>query len=205
MNESKPVKPEATLKDLSDDTSGAYLDRQFLIAMPSLSDPNFARGVTLLCQHNDEGALGINVNLPAEHDLGEVLRQLDIDCDDPSITGRSVVMGGPVHRERGFVLHSPDREWESSVALSDEIIITTSRDVLAAIAGGEGPEKYIVALGYAGWAPGQLEDEMRQNAWLTVTMDSHIIFDAPLDQRWDQALNRLGISERQLSTFGGHA
>lgn len=183
----------------------SYLERQFLIAMPGMADPNFSRGVTLLCQHNEEGALGITVNRVSEFVLEDVLEQLDIECADPEIAATPVYAGGPVHPERGFVLHSTDRQWDATVAVGSEIYVTTSRDVLEAIAAGEGPEKYLVALGYAGWDSGQLESEMRENAWLSVMARAEILFDLPPDARWEQAVASLGIDFASLQPAGGHA
>jgi putative transcriptional regulator len=183
----------------------SYLEQQFLIAMPGMEDPNFMRGVTLLCQHNEEGALGITVNRQSEYVLEDVLEQLSIECDDPELGGMPVYTGGPVHPERGFVLHSRDRSWEATVEVGDGICVTTSRDVLEAIAAGEGPEKFLVALGYSGWESGQLESEMRDNAWLSVMASADIIFDLPVDERWERAVARLGIDVSSLQPAGGHA
>ncbi|MFW5926997.1 MAG: YqgE/AlgH family protein [Wenzhouxiangella sp.] len=173
--------------------------------MPGMADPNFSRGVTLLCQHNEDGALGITVNRVSEYVLEDVLEQLDIDCSDPGIASTPVYAGGPVHPERGFVLHSTERQWDATVAVGSEICVTTSRDVLEAIASGEGPEKYLVALGYAGWDAGQLEDEMRENAWLNVMARADILFDSPPDARWEHAVASLGIDFSSLQPAGGHA
>jgi putative transcriptional regulator len=182
-----------------------YLDRQMLIAMPGMVDGNFAGSVTLLCQHNDEGAIGITINRLSDFSLGEILSQLHIDCTDNAIRNLPVVEGGPVAPDRGFVLHTPLEGFESSLPVSKEIMVTTSRDILAAIASGKGPEKYLVALGYSGWGGGQLEGELRQNAWLSVEADSSIVFDMPLPNRFDGALNRLGIKVDRLHVEGGHA
>jgi len=182
-----------------------YLDRQMLIAMPGMVDGNFAGSVTLLCQHNDEGAIGITINRLSDFSLGEILAQLHIDCQDDAIRKLPVVEGGPVAPDRGFVLHTPLEGFESSLPVSSEIMVTTSRDILTAIASGKGPEKYLVALGYAGWGGGQLEGELRQNAWLSVEADSNIVFDLPLPNRFDEALGRLGIRVDRLHTEGGHA
>lgn len=183
----------------------SYLEQQFLIAMPAMEDPNFSRGVTLLCQHNEEGALGITINRLSEFVLEDVLEQLDIKCEDAALAATPVYTGGPVHPERGFVLHSADRQWDSTVAVGSDILVTTSRDVLDAIARGEGPEKFLVALGYAGWGSGQLENEMRENAWLSVMARAEIVFDLPPDARWEQAVASLGIDISSLQPAGGHA
>ena len=176
-----------------------------LIAMPGMVDQNFAGSVTLLCQHNDAGAIGITINRVSTYSLGEILTQLKIDCDDESIRRRPVLEGGPVAPDRGFVLHSPLPGYESSMAVAEDIMVTTSRDVLAEIATGKGPEKYVVALGYAGWGGGQLEGEMLANAWLSVAADSSIVFDLPLPNRFDEALGRLGIRVDRLHSEAGHA
>jgi len=186
-------------------TFSGYLDRQMLIAMPGMLDDNFVGSVTLLCQHNEEGAIGITINRVSEYSLGEILAQLQIDCSEDSIRQVPVLEGGPVAPDRGFVLHSPCEGFETSLQVGDDIMVTTSRDVLAAIARGEGPSKFLVALGYAGWGGGQLEGEMRQNAWLTVTADSAIVFDSPLTKRFDLALDRLGIKVDRLHGVAGNA
>lgn len=183
----------------------SYLERQFLIAMPAMADPNFTRGVTLLCQHNDEGALGITVNRPSDFNLAEVLKQIGIECQDDGLGDVPVYDGGPVHRERGFVLHSDGAVWDSSMMVGEGIAVTTSRDVLEAIAEGRGPTRFLMALGYAGWGAGQLEDEMRDNAWLNVMASPEIVFDLPSDQRWERAVASLGINVESLQPAGGHA
>lgn len=188
-----------------DSTFEGYLDQQMLIAMPGMSDPNFVRSVTLLCQHSGEGAIGIMINRESGFTMGEILAQLNLDCDDPSVRDRPVLEGGPVAGERGFVLHTPMEGFESSILINPDVMITTSRDVLAAIAAGRGPERYVMALGYAGWGDGQLENEMRENAWLSVPADSAIIFDLPLKDRWTRAVSALGIDIRNLHDMGGHA
>ena len=184
---------------------GGYLDHHMLIAMPGMVDQNFAGSVTLLCQHSDAGAIGITINRLSDYTLGEILNQLKIDCDDESIRGQPVLEGGPVAPDRGFVLHSPLPGYESSLEVGEDIMVTTSRDVLAEIAAGKGPEKYVVALGYAGWGGGQLEGEMLANAWLSVAADTSIVFDMPLPSRFDEALGRLGIQIDRLHSEAGHA
>jgi putative transcriptional regulator len=185
--------------------AGDYLERQMLIAMPGMVDDNFAGSVTLLCQHNDAGAIGITINRLSNYTLGEILNQLKIDCGDETIRQRPVLEGGPVAPDRGFVLHSPVKGYESSMSVGDEIMVTTSRDVLADIAEGKGPAKYLVALGYAGWGGGQLEGELLANAWLSVAADTDIVFDLPLPTRFDEALGRLGIQVDRLHSEAGHA
>jgi putative transcriptional regulator len=186
-------------------TARSYLDHQVLIAMPGMVDQNFVGSVTLLCQHNDAGAIGITINRLSTYNLGEILTQLKIECADEAIRQRPVLEGGPVAPDRGFVLHSPLEGYESSMAVGADIMVTTSRDVLTDIAVGKGPGKYLVALGYAGWGGGQLEGEMLANAWLSVAADTDIVFDMPLSNRFDGALGRLGIRIDRLSSEAGHA
>ncbi|MCP1675135.1 putative transcriptional regulator [Natronocella acetinitrilica] len=181
------------------------LTNHFLIAMPSLEDPNFQRTVTYICEHNDNGALGIVINRPSEVTLGELLQHMDLNPIESGTAALPVYLGGPVQRERGFVLHSARLSWESSLQVSDDIAISTSRDILAAIAAGEGPEHYLVALGYAGWGGGQLEEEMAQNAWLSGPADPAIIFQRSNDERWQAAASLLGVDLRLLSSDAGHA
>lgn len=182
----------------------SYFDQQLLIAMPGMEDPNFDHGVTLMCQHNKEGALGITINRHSELTLMDVLAQLEITCSDERIANQPVLQGGPVQQERGFVLHT-DGQWEATTQVAPGIMVTTSRDILEAIAEHRGPAKYIVALGYAGWSAGQLEDELKNNAWLNTTADSAIVFDAPIDDRWARAVASLGIDANTLQPVGGHA
>ena len=173
--------------------------------MPAMSDPNFSRSVTLLCQHNEEGAIGITINRKSEFTLGELLFQLNISCEDKEVASTIVLEGGPVSPDHGFVLHTPVDGYDSSVRINDEIMVTTSRDILSAIAGGYGPLQFLVALGYAGWGDGQLESEMRQNAWLSVPADKGILFESSLQNRWEKAVGKLGISINDLHGEGGHA
>ena len=186
------------------DVSG-YLQQQMLIAMPAMADPNFSRSVTLLCQHNEEGAIGITINRKSSFTLGELLFQLSIPCENEKISSLVVLEGGPVSPDHGFVLHTPVEGFDSSIQINDDIMVTTSRDVLADIAAGNGPDKFLVALGYAGWSDGQLEFEMCQNAWLSVPADKGILFESSLPQRWEKALGKLGINISDLHGVGGHA
>jgi putative transcriptional regulator len=181
------------------------LSDHFLIAMPGLKDPNFSRTVTYVCEHTDQGAMGIVINRPMDIRLGEVLAQLDIDSDDRSVLDSLVYLGGPVQPERGFVLHSGDHSFDSTLAITPDISVTTSRDVLEAIAAGRGPERSLVALGYAGWGGGQLEEEMSNNAWLSGPADRDIIFCLPADGRWQAAAQLLGVDLNLLSGEAGHA
>ena len=179
------------------------LTNQFLIAMPTLGDSNFSHTVTLLCQHNQEGALGIVINRPSEMKLGEIFKQMNISSKE-EYQSIPIYSGGPVQPERGFVIHSPNTGWDSSLVISDSIALTTSRDILEAIAVGEGPEKSFIALGYAGWGGNQLETEIINNAWLNTPSTNTVLFDTPINQRWNAAASQLGIDINTLTTPAGH-
>ena len=181
------------------------MHNQLLIAMPGMLDPNFSSTVTLICEHNTEGALGIIINRPMNLNLGGLFDQLDLSDADEDAASSPVLNGGPVAPERGFVLHDPGENFESSVTVSPDIQLTMSRDVIDSIAAGGGPEKSLVALGYAGWQPGQLEAEILQNTWLNVPASSEIIFDVPFGDRWSSAANSLGVDISCISPHAGHA
>jgi putative transcriptional regulator len=181
------------------------LANQLLIAMPGMADPNFSSTVTLICEHNAEGALGIVINRPLTLKLGGLFEQLNVDDVNPDAAADPVLMGGPVGPERGFVLHEATHSYENSVAISNSICLTLSRDVLDAMASGEGPRKSLVALGYAGWEPGQLESEILANSWLNVTATPDIVFDLPFADRWSAAAKSLGIDISRLAPDAGHA
>ncbi len=185
--------------------AGPYLQNQFLIAMPSLSDPNFSQTVTLVCEHSARGALGIILNRPLNMALGEVFDQLDLHCENKPLCDKRVLRGGPVQGERGFVLHDRGGAWDSTLQISPHLHVTTSRDILVALARGDGPDLALMALGYAGWEAGQLEDEIRANSWLNVPADESIIFDTPFEQRWQAAAKLLGVDLGRLSPSAGHA
>lgn len=181
------------------------LANQFLIAMPGMSDPSFAQAVALVFEHNAEGAMALIINRPMKMPLGDVFDQLKLACDDPNLVGQPVCQGGPVQPEQGFVVHPAGGEWEYSVQVSDDIHVTTSRDILASIATGAGPHPSLVALGYAGWSAGQLETELANNAWLTAPVDRRVLFEHPFDQRWRAAAGLLGIDLSRMSLEAGHA
>lgn len=181
------------------------LANQFLIALPALADSPFARSVTLICQHDAEGAMGVVVNRPAEYTLGEVFEQMGISSDDAALRAQPVLAGGPVHPERGFVLHDGTDQWDSSLEIAKGLTVTTSRDILEAMARGEGPRHATVALGCAGWGAGQLEHELVENSWLTAPADSEILFALPLQQRWQAAAARIGVDMARLADYSGHA
>jgi len=181
------------------------LTHHFLIAMPNMADPYFSKSLTYICEHNEQGALGIVLTRPVDLTLSALLEQIEIPTTQREISDIQVHFGGPVQMDRGFVLHKPAGEWQSTLRVNDEIGLTTSRDILEAVARGEGPEKFFVTLGYAGWAPGQLEHEMSLNAWLSVAADTTLIFDLPLESRFDAAMHLLGIDTVNLSEDAGHA
>jgi putative transcriptional regulator len=181
------------------------LTNQFLIAMPGLADPNFFHTVTYICAHNQDGAMGIIINRPLGLMLNEVLEQMEIKAENYQIGETLIYQGGPVQSDRGFVLHKPIQKWDYCIEICDEIGIATSRDILKAIADGTGPENSFIALGYAGWAAGQLEQEIKENAWLNAPADSSIIFNTPVEQRWTAAAALAGIDIEKLSTHVGHA
>ena len=182
-----------------------YLTNQFLIAMPGLQDPNFAHTVTYICEHNEHGAMGIVINRPLNLALGEVLTQMALTPCSKEIEDIPVYQGGPVHTDRGFVLHRPQEKWKSSIIVSDEIGVTTSRDILQSIAAGQGPDQSFIALGFAGWGAGQLEQEILDNAWLSGPADTSIIFRTPCEKRWEVSASLLGVDLSRLSTDVGHA
>ena len=181
------------------------LANHFLIAMPSLADANFARSVTLICEHSDEGAMGIVINRVTDLHLGDIFEQLDIEPDKATNSESAVYLGGPVQNNRGFVLHEPLGNWESTLTVTDKFGVSTSRDILEAIAQNRGPEKFLVALGYAGWGAGQLEREISENSWLSGPASRNIIFDLPVEQRWKAAAQLVGVDLTTLSGEAGHA
>ncbi len=187
-------------------TTPNYLNNQFLIAMPNLADPSFSHTVTYLCQHNEEGALGIIINRSAGLNLGGIFDQMKIKANSKAINNIPVFAGGPVQQERGFVIHNATKtSWDSTIATSDTTNLTSSRDILEAIAAGKGPEHFLIALGYAGWASGQLEKEINENAWLNTPCGEAILYELPINQRWNAAANQLGIDINQLTAPAGHA
>lgn len=182
-----------------------YLANQFLIAMPALADTNFAQTVTFIWEHNAEGALGIIINRPLQMRLADVFEQLKMPTIEGIAGQQYVLQGGPVQTDRGFVVHHVGQRWEHTKQISSRIQVTTSPDILSAMALGTGPDTALVALGYAGWSAGQLESEIAQNAWLTAPCDERILFDIPYEQRWRAAGRLLGIDLATISPHVGHA
>lgn len=181
------------------------LTNHFLIAMPGMEDPNFSRTVTYICEHNEQGSMGIVVNRPMDLQLGDMLDQLDIESHSTDALQMPVYLGGPVQTDRGFVLHSGTHLWDSTLRITNGVSVTTSKDILEAIAKGEGPEQALIALGYAGWSGGQLDGEMSANAWLSGPADSNILFQMPSDERWQAAARLLGVDLNLIIGEAGHA
>ena len=192
------------------------LTKQLLIAMPSMEDPNFSRTVTIICGHNQDGAMGIIINQPTTLFVDELLRNLDVTSPNNNKDPQSnlhksidkhgpVYAGGPVQIDRGFILHDSDKQWNSTHIIDNDLSLTTSEDILLAIAQSNGPENALIALGYAGWDAGQLEKEISANAWLTVPYDADIIFDTPIEQRWQRAATKIGVDLHLISNQAGHA
>ena len=181
------------------------LTDHFLIAMPAMADPYFAKSLTYVCEHTDQGALGVVINKPIEMTLKMLLDQVGIELESEEHAEELVHFGGPVQMDRGFVLHQPVGEWLSTMAVNDNVALTTTKDILEAVGRGQGPYKLLVSLGYAGWAAGQLEQELAQNAWLTVPASSAIIFDLPWEQRLPAAMQLLGVDLASLADEAGHA
>jgi putative transcriptional regulator len=180
------------------------LTHHFLIAMPNMADPNFNGALTYICDHGEQGAMGVVVNRPIELDLSTLFEQIGLSLPE-RLQKQSVYFGGPVQTERGFVLHTPPQIFSSTLTVNEEVSLTTSKDVLEAVSQGAGPNKFMVSLGYAGWAAGQLEEEIKQNAWLSVGADPHVIFDVAPEQRLPAAMRLLGIDFTRLSEEAGHA
>lgn len=182
------------------------LENHFLIAMPSMQDPFFKRAVTYICEHDEDGAMGLVINQPINITVGELLDKIAIDNDKAQQSASTAVFaGGPVGKDRGFVLHSPKAGFCASQKLSDDIMITTSKDVLASLTTSHAPEQFIITLGYSGWEQGQLEQELLDNSWLVIKADPKIIFDTPIENRWEKAVSMLGFDISQLSSEAGHA
>ncbi|WP_342219872.1 YqgE/AlgH family protein [Rickettsiella endosymbiont of Miltochrista miniata] len=190
-----------------------YFTNYFLVAMPVLTDAYFNRSVVYICEHTEKGAVGIVINQPLQSlrvNLSEILQDIrnsksEESAKDIAGTDFPILCGGPVHPERGFVIHAPAGEWQSSLKMSCEISVTTSKDILLAIAKQQGPDKFIFSLGYANWIAGQMEEEIVNNFWLTLPASPNILFDIPFEQRWSKAMNHLGVDVTKLAYMGGHA
>src|SRR5262245_59470923 len=188
---------------------GINLTNQFLIAMPGMADDTFAGSVIYLCEHTERGALGLVINKPIDIKLKKLFEKVELELDREDLADAPVFFGGPVQTERGFVLHErlgdDGGHYNCTLAIPGGLEMTTSKDVLEALAHGAGPKRVLITLGYAGWGAGQLEDELSRNGWLNVNADPGIIFDTPVEQRYERALSLLGIDRGMLSQDAGHA
>lgn len=181
-------------------------ENHFLIAMPSLEDPYFARTLTYICEHNEHGAMGLVINQPVGMNLKELVNQADKEAIVLDEKADDIVLaGGPVSQDRGFILHTSQPGWSSSLQLTSEIMVTTSKDILSALGNEKGPEKALITLGYAGWTEGQLEEEIQHNSWLTIEADLDLLFNVPIHKKWETAVQKLGIDIWQLGPDAGHA
>ena len=181
------------------------LTNHFLIAMPHMSDPNFSRSVVYVCEHSGSGALGLVINKSSDVSVSTLFEKIDLSLEIAPWSQQAVLLGGPVQNDHGFVLHTPQDNWSSSLKVNERVALTTSKDILEAVANGCGPDKWLLALGYAGWSAGQLDEEIALNGWLTVPADEQIMFETPLEQRFDAAFSLLGIDPWSLSSEAGRA
>ena len=191
------------------------LTGHFLIAMPALTDPYFSKSVTFICTHNQDGAMGIVINRPTDITYGTLFEKINIELQNSAVAHKPVLYGGPVQPERGFVLHPitdnrPAGDWDSTITITENTALTTSKDILEAVALGTGPEKMLLTLGYAGWTPGQLEQEIAQNAWLSVQAKDasvlhKILYETHNDEKLNATMALLGIDPAMLSDVAGHA
>lgn len=181
------------------------LTDHFLIAMPAMDDPYFSKSLIYIAEHNDQGALGIIVNRPIDMSLATLFEKIDVPFETLGMANLPIFFGGPVQTDRGFVLHRPVGEWQSTLAVNQEVGLTSSRDVLQAVARDGQPHEIMVTLGYSGWGAGQIEHELAQNAWLTVPADPHILFELPYEDRLPSAMEILGIDFKNLAVKAGHA
>ncbi|STX28130.1 transcriptional regulator [Legionella beliardensis] len=181
------------------------LANHLLIAMPSLADPNFERSVIYVCEHHPQGTVGLIINRPTEYYLSMVFEQLHILPARPEQSQRPLLFGGPIQPERGFVIHRPSGGWRSSLSLQNDVTVTTSNDIIRAIAEGSGPQDALITLGYVGWTDNQLEQEVQENVWLVCPYKPELLYDVPFTQRWEYAGSMIGIKMSQLSSSVGHA
>lgn len=199
---------------MSQDAASINLTNHFLIAMPGMEDDTFAKSVVYVCEHSGRGALGLIINKPGEISMGDLFQKVDLPLDRKVLAMQPVFHGGPLQTERGFVLHEPivvegappgEPLYASTLAVPGGLEMTTSKDVLEALSGGGGPQKVLITLGYSAWGEGQLESEIAANSWLTVDADTDLIFDSPVEQRYDRALKLLGLEAWMLAPHAGHA
>jgi len=187
------------------ETPTANLTHHFLIAMPNMADPHFSRTLTYIAEHNEQGALGIIINRPIDMTVAALFERVELPLEAEGFAAQPVYFGGPVQTDRGFVLHRPSGDWHSTLRVNDDVGLTSSRDILQSIGSNGQPGEVLITLGYAGWAAGQLEQEIADNAWLTVEADMAIVFDLPPEERLVAAMQKLGIDFAKLSEVAGHA
>lgn len=187
-----------------DELKPGSLRNHFLVAMPGLADSSFAHSVTYICEHTEEGAMGVVINAPTSMQLSDIFAQMDM-TNRSQYGERRIMSGGPVHQDRGFVVHTGGMNWQSTIQISESVYLTASKDIIASIADGSGPDEFLITLGYAGWGKGQLEDEIATNSWLTVPATPAVIFDTPIDQRWTAAARPLGVDVNLMSGVAGHS
>jgi putative transcriptional regulator len=182
------------------------LQNYLLIASPSMEDPYFARTVTYICEHNEHGAMGLVINQPVGMKLKELVEQVD---DKATVTDEKaegiILAGGPVSQDRGFILHTTQPGWSSSLTMTPDVMVTTSKDIISSLGNNDAPDKSLIMLGYAGWTAGQLEEEIQTNSWLMVEADPELLFDTPIHKKWETAVQRLGVDVWQLGPDIGHA
>jgi putative transcriptional regulator len=203
-----PPENDEALGQIGPSPSGLDLANHFLIAMPSIQDPIFGGTVVYVCEHNEKGVLGVVINKPTDMTMEVLFDRVDLKLSEglrSSVVSQPIMFGGPVQDDRGFVLHSPGGRFSSSLTVTDEVAFTTSIDVLEAVASGAGPARMLVSIGYAGWSPGQLEEEISRNGWLTVGADARVLFELPIEERYTAAIKLLGIDPLMLATEAGHA
>ncbi|WP_456406970.1 YqgE/AlgH family protein [Thiolapillus sp.] len=186
-------------------SEASSLTNHFLIALPTLQDPNFSRTVTYICEHTNEGTMGIIINRPSALQLTDILHHMGIEETPDTPADMRIFIGGPVQEDRGFLLHSPAKRWDSTLVITDDLAVTTSQDLVKALAKNEGPDNILFALGYAGWGPGQLEQELQQDAWIFGPASDEILFHTPVEQRWEAAAKLAGVDVNLISNIGGHA
>jgi putative transcriptional regulator len=203
-----PREQDDALVEAGPAASGLNLANHFLIAMPSIQDPVFGGTVVYVCEHNDKGVLGVVINKPTDMTMETLFDRVDLKLAEglrATVVDEPIMFGGPVQDDRGFVLHSPGGRYSSSLSVTDDVAFTTSIDVLEAVASGGGPARMLVSIGYAGWSPGQLEEEISRNGWLTVGADARVLFELPIEERYNAAIKLLGIDPLMLATEAGHA
>jgi putative transcriptional regulator len=203
-----PREQDDPLVEAGPAASSLNLANHFLIAMPSIQDPVFGGTVVYVCEHNDKGVLGVVINKPTDMTMETLFDRVDLKLAEglrATVVDEPIMFGGPVQDDRGFVLHSPGGRYSSSLSVTDDVAFTTSIDVLEAVASGGGPARMLVSIGYAGWSPGQLEEEISRNGWLTVGADARVLFELPIEERYNAAIKLLGIDPLMLATEAGHA